>query len=73
MYSQLCLCVCTRVPDRLFYDWPTCTNFFYDHLEATVTIDLGMVRKCAIVGCVLVNVFRTEVKDVHRGEHKWSD
>lgn len=48
-------------------------QIFYGHLEATVTIDLGMVRKCAIVGCVLVNVFRTEVKDVHRGEHEWSD
>lgn len=65
--------VCVHVSPIGFFMTGRYVQIFYDHLEATVTIDLGMVRKCAIVGCVLVNVFRTEVKDVHRGEHKWSD
>lgn len=33
----------------------------YDHVRAAVTIDLSMVGKCVMVGCLLINVFKTEV------------
>lgn len=36
--------------------------------KATVSIDLGMVRKLVMVACVRVNVCRTEVRNGHSGE-----
>ena len=40
------------------------------NLVATVSIDLGSVRKLVMVGRVLVNVPQTQVKNVHSGANR---
>lgn len=63
-----CEHVCACVLEGIFHYWLTCiVQIFHGHFKATVTIGLGMVRKCVTVGCVLVNVFRTGVKNVLSG------
>lgn len=66
--------VCACVLKGLFHYWLTrIVQIFYDHFKAAVTINLGMVSKCVMVGCVFGNVFGREVKNVHSGEQKWFD
>lgn len=70
VFSILCACVL----EGFFHYRLTCfIQISNDPLKATVTINLGMIRKLVVVGYVLSNVFRTEVKNVHSGDQKWSD